>query len=264
MLHYTTAGAPDHPPVLFLHGFMGRAGDWRPIIEAVQEVAYCIAVDLPGHGASVGLPGVAYTMAGTARRLAEVLRAESVARCAVVGYSMGGRTALQFALRHPARCSRLLLESASPGLRSKAARAARRHADRERAVQIATDFEAFLHDWYRMPLFASLRRHGLVDAMVRQRQANRPDELAKSLHGMGTGAQSSCWERIPTQRIFTLALTGALDDKYVRITSQMAALHPRLRTVIVPEAGHNVHAERPDAFIHHLRRFVDGFPANHF
>jgi 2-succinyl-6-hydroxy-2,4-cyclohexadiene-1-carboxylate synthase len=257
MLNYTTAGSSDQPAVLFLHGFMGRGADWTPIIEAVQDRAYCVAVDLPGHGISVGLPEGAYTMAGAAQHLTRVLDAEDIARCHVVGYSMGGRTALYFALAHPDRCTRLMLESASPGLRTEAERAARRHIDRQRAEQIATDFDAFLHDWYRMPLFASLARYNLVDAMVQRRRHNDPAELGKSLQGMGAGAQPSLWERISGLRISTRALTGALDDKYVRITQGMTALNPRIQSILVPGAGHTVHAERPDAFINALRRFVD-------
>jgi len=257
MLHYATTGSPDQPAMLFLHGFMGRSIDWAPIIEAVQDRAYCIAVDLPGHGASVDLTKEAYTMAATARHLARVLDAEDIARCHVVGYSMGGRTALYFALTHPDRCTRLLLESASPGLRTEAERATRRHVDRQRAERIVTDFDAFLRDWYRMPLFASLARHDLVEAMVQRRKHNRPAELVKSLQGMGAGAQPSLWERIPSLRISTRALTGALDDKYVRVTRGMTALNPRIQSILVPGAGHTVHAERPDAFINALRRAVD-------
>lgn len=257
MLNYITAGSRSAAPVLFLHGFMGRAADWRPVVEVLRHRAFCLAVDLPGHGASVDLPEAAYTMAGATRALCRVLDAEDVARCTVVGYSMGGRAALYFALHAPERVAGLVLESASPGLETEAERAARRDVDRARAERIAEDFEAFLQDWYRQPLFASLARHGLVDAMVARRRHNHPDELGKSLQGMGTGAQPSLWERIPALRISTLTLTGSLDEKYVGITQRMARMNPRVRPVIVPGAGHNVHAERPAPFLDRLGHFLD-------
>lgn len=257
MLSYDTFGTRSAPPVLFLHGFMGRAADWQPTIEAIQERAFCLAVDLPGHGASVELPDVAYTMEAAARQLTEVLDAEGIDRCTVVGYSMGGRTALYTALHYPVRFEALVLEPASPGLETAEERAERRRVDRERAERIADDFEAFLQDWYRQPLFASLARHDLIASMVDRRRHNWPDELGKSLEGMGTGAQPSLWERIPALRIPTLALTGRLDEKYVGITKRMARMNPHIRAVLVPEAGHNVHAERPERFIDRLRRFLD-------
>ena len=256
-LHYDTAGSRSAPPVLFLHGFMGRAADWKPIIRQIQDRAFCLAVDLPGHGASVDLPEAAYTMDAATEALVRVLEAEGIEACAVVGYSMGGRTALALALRYPAQCTGLMLESASPGLPTTAERAERRRIDRQRAARIADDFEAFLQDWYRQPLFASLARHNLVEPMIRQRRHNRPDELVKSLRGMGAGAQPSLWERIAELRIPTRALTGRLDGKYVGITERMARRNPRLRPAFVSEVGHNVHAERPDCFLDQLRRFLD-------
>lgn len=257
MLNYETAGSRAGPPVLFLHGFMGRAADWQSIIASMRDRFFCLAVDLPGHGASVGLPEEAYTMEVAAEQLAAVLAAEDIARCTVVGYSMGGRAALYFALRHPSCCRRLVLESASPGLETEADRAARRRTDRARAGRITDDFEAFLQEWYRQPLFASLARYGLVDEMVARRLHNRPDELGRSLQGMGTGAQPSLWERIPALRIPTLALAGTLDPKYVSLTACMARRSRCLRPAFVSEAGHNVHAERPDRFCDYLSRFID-------
>lgn len=44
--------APDQPAVVFLHGFLGQAEDWRPIAAGLRLQADCYAVDLPGHGAS--------------------------------------------------------------------------------------------------------------------------------------------------------------------------------------------------------------------
>lgn len=257
MLHYDTIGPRDRPPLLFLHGFMGRGADWSHVAESIRDDAFCLMVDLPGHGASVGLPKSAYAMDAAVRQLVEVLEAENISACTVVGYSMGGRTALHLACDHPERCRQLVLESSSPGLDTAAQRADRRRVDRSRARQITGDFEAFLHDWYRMPLFESLAQHHLIEAMVERRRSNVPAELAQSLHGMGTGAQRSLWERLSTLRIPTLAVTGALDDKYCGVTRRMAALAPHLRSIIVPGAGHSVHAERPDAFITHLRRFID-------
>ena len=42
----------DQPTVVFLHGFLGQAEDWRPIAAGLRLQADCYAVDLPGHGGS--------------------------------------------------------------------------------------------------------------------------------------------------------------------------------------------------------------------
>lgn len=259
MLAYRTKGNPAHPAVLFLHGFMGSGADWETIEEALVRSFYCIDVDLPGHGRSVGLAGPeAYTMAGAAAALGAVLDAAEVARAAVVGYSMGGRLALYFALHHPDRCRRLVLESASPGLASEIDRDARRGVDEARAVRLETgDFEMFLKAWYTQSLFATLGRHaGLVDAMIAGRLQNDPQELARSLRGMGTGRQPALWERLAALRVPTLAVAGALDGKYVEVAERMAVLIPNVRTAIMPNAGHNVHAEFPETYQDLLKAFL--------
>ena len=255
-LNTLTRGAGPNT-VLFLHGFMGAARDWARMMEALGEGYRCLAVDLPGHGASVGLPEAAYTMEGAARMIADALDDADIARCAVVGYSMGGRLALYFALHFPERCTQLLLESASPGLATEAERTARRAVDEGRAVQILDDFEGFLEDWYRMPLFASLARHeGLIESMQKARSRNAPVELTRSLRGMGTGRQPSLWSRLPALSMPTLVMAGALDGKFAEIAHLMAAHTQRIHAALISDAGHIVHAERPTAYLSTLRTFL--------
>ena len=254
-LHHIASGPEDGDVLLFLHGFMGSVEDWAPIIDALDR---CLAVDLPGHGASVDVDAEAYSMEVTAAALVDVLDARGVARCTPVGYSMGGRASLFLALEHPERCERLVLESASPGLRTDEARSARRGEDEARAVRLEEeDFPTFLDDWYRQPLFASLLRDAdYVQRMLVRRRRNDPRELARSLRGMGTGRQPSLWERLGGLRVSTLAIAGALDGKYVDLARRMALHAPRLRTAIIEDAGHIVHAEQPERFLAALTSFL--------
>jgi len=256
MLHYRTQGAPHQPPLCFLHGFMGSSRDWQPVIDALSREAYCLTVDLPGHGQSLHGPDYLYTMEGATQALADVLDEAGIQQCSLVGYSMGGRVALYFSLFHPKRVRRLGLESASPGVSNGEERVQRRFLDDERADRIQEDIEGFLENWYQQPLFASLDRHGLVEKMVATRSMNDADELARALRGLSPGEQPSLWDRLPDLSVPTLVLTGALDDKYKAITEQTAERIETARRVVVPDAGHNVHAERPQAFLAHLGRFL--------
>ena len=245
--------------MLFLHGFMGRAEDWRGVWTGLDERFFRTAVDLPGHGASLGMPRDRYTMEGAARSVIEVLDGAGVDRATVVGYSMGGRLALYLALRHPDRCAGLFLESVSHGLEDAGERAARRRADEEKATRLeGGDFEGFLHDWYRQPLFAPLSRdEDLLRRIIEDRRRNDPAELAKSLRGMGTGSQPSLWGDLPNLRVPALAVAGRLDEKFVGISRRMASLNARMRLAAVPGVGHNVHAEAPGAHLSLLETFLD-------
>ena len=157
---------------------------------ALEDRFYCIAMDLPGHGSSLDLPPDDYTTEGTARKVLDALGELAVERPTLVGYSMGGRLALYLALRHPARCAGLFLESASPGLEKPEDRQVRRESDETKARRLESeDFVDFLKDWYRQPLFASVARdEELLRRTIEARLQNDPVELARSLRGIGTGS----------------------------------------------------------------------------
>ena len=245
-LRYTTTGPASVPTVLLLHGFMGSSAEWNEVAQALSGEYRCLIPDLPGHGLSTGLPYPdAYTMEGAARALTALLDAEGIDRCAVAGYSMGGRLALYLALRHPQRVERLLLESASPGLATEEERAARRVADEKLAHQLETgDLREFVEDWYRQPLFATLARDELLlRRTIESRLENDPHELARSLRAMGTGSQPSLWEELPDLCIPTLAVAGEEDAKFVQIAREMERRNVNVRVVLVFGAGHAVHLE---------------------
>jgi 2-succinyl-6-hydroxy-2,4-cyclohexadiene-1-carboxylate synthase len=263
-LSYSVAGDPRCPAILFLHGFLGSGADWTGAISTLDERFYCVAPDLPGHGASLGLPPECYTMEGTTRALLDLLDDLDIERAALVGYSMGGRLALYLALRHPARChparcSRLFLESASPGIESEAEREARRRSDEEKAARLESgDLKSFLDDWYRQPLFAALaRREGLLQETIGARLRNDPTELARSLRGMGAGKQAPMWGRLGVLQVPALAVAGGLDERYASIARRMASVNPLVRAAVVTGAGHSVRLEAPEAYLALLKRSLD-------
>jgi 2-succinyl-6-hydroxy-2,4-cyclohexadiene-1-carboxylate synthase len=259
-LNYEVSGDRRSPAVVFLHGFMGSSADWREIMSVIGDHTFRIAVDLPGHGESLKLPPDTYTIDGATRAVIGTMEGLEVTRPVVAGYSMGGRLALYLALRYPELCAGLFLESASPGLENAAERAARRAADESRAERLESgDFEAFLRDWYGQPLFASLARdQDLLYRTIEARRRNDPGELARSLRGMGTGSQPSMWGELEGLAVPALAIAGELDEMYAGISSRMAIINPRLKSAVVPAAGHTVHAETPAAYSSLLWRFVDG------
>ncbi|WP_053057721.1 2-succinyl-6-hydroxy-2,4-cyclohexadiene-1-carboxylate synthase [Rubrobacter aplysinae] len=255
-LHYLTTGPADAPPLLLLHGFMGSSSEWEEVADALSEDYRLLIPDLPGHGASTGLSYPdAYTMQGASNTLLALLDTEDVTRCAVAGYSMGGRLALYLALRHPERVNRLLLESASPGLATEEERAARRAADERLAQRLETEsFQEFVEDWYRQPLFATLARdERLLRRTIESRLHNDPHELARSLRAMGTGSQPSLWEELSNLSVPTLLVVGEEDEKFVRIAREMERVRAEVQVVTIPGAGHSVHAEATGEYMKTVR-----------
>ncbi|WP_412067993.1 alpha/beta fold hydrolase [Rubrivirga sp. IMCC43871] len=238
-------------PLVLLHGFLGRGADWDAVREHLPVRGDVLAPDLPGHGARADASPDDTTMDAEADRLVAGLDGPAD----WVGYSLGGRLALHLAVRHPKAVRRLVLVSASPGLRSETERAARRATDASRAASLLRDFPAFVDAWYRMPLFAlpePLRRRLTADRLAH----NDPAGLARSLEGMGTGAQPSHWAALDGISAPTLAVAGARDAKFVALAAAMAAA-PAIRAATVPESAHLLPAERPAALASLLRTHLD-------
>lgn len=231
------------PVLLFLHGFLGRGTDWATVERELDGVM-ALAPDLPGHGAAVGLGTADYTMDGATDRLVALLDERRIDHVALAGYSMGGRLALFLALRHPERVASLTMISASAGLATEPERAERRAVDARRAEAIQSEFPAFLKSWVRMPLFSGLT-DSQRDALVADRLAhNDPAELAGSLVGMGAGAQPFLGDRLGEVSVPTLFVAGEHDQRYVRLSRELAAGGP-FEVEIVPNASHALLTEAP-------------------
>lgn len=251
------------PPLLLLHGFTGSTITWSALRAALRDRFELLVVDLPGHGRSSAPPDPArYSLPRTADDLARVLDALDVARAAVLGYSMGGRVALQLALAHPDRIGALVLESTSPGISDRAERAARLAADAALASSIERGgIEAFVDRWEKLPLWASQHALGPVArARLRaERMAQRSEGLAQSLRGAGAGVERPVLDRLGALTMPVLVIAGALDAKYVALAHAMSERLPDARVEIVADAGHAVHLERPDAFAALVRGFLADF-----
>jgi 2-succinyl-6-hydroxy-2,4-cyclohexadiene-1-carboxylate synthase len=258
--NFEIAGLEDQRPLLLLHGFTGSSQSWLPVLPLLAPQRQIIAVDLLGHGRSPSpVRAIRYGMETVAADLLDLLDQLAIEQTDILGYSMGGRLALYLAAQAPQRVGALILESASPGLKSKEEQQVRRQQDNALADRIEREgLEAFVDYWQNLPLWASQQQlPDDVRANLRQqRLQNNPTGLANSLRGMGTGAQPSQWGRLGKLRPSVLLLAGELDEKFVAINREMAALMPDARLEIVAGAGHAVHLERPSHYAALVGKFL--------
>jgi 2-succinyl-6-hydroxy-2,4-cyclohexadiene-1-carboxylate synthase len=241
------------PPLLLLHGFTGSVRAWDGVRAMLAECWRIIALDLVGHGLTASPPDATrYTLDWAARDLAALLDALGLETATVLGYSMGGRVALHFAITTAARVRALVLESASPGIEDPLERSRRAASDNALADRILSGgMPEFVAEWERQPLLA-LAPH--VSAAIRQQQhelrlRNSPVGLANSLRGMGAGQQQPLWSGLgalcetPVQLI-----VGALDARYTSIGERMHAVLPASELLVVSQAGHTAHLDQPVEF----------------
>ena len=113
-------------------------------------------------------------------------------------------------------------------------------------------------EWERLPLWRT-QSHLPDDVKQRQRAirlGSYPRGLALNLLGMGTGAQPSLWDTLPTLQVPTLFIAGALDDKFVGIARVMQARVPDASLAVIADAGHTTHLERPTTFANAMKTLV--------
>jgi len=266
-LAFEESGQPPAPTVLLLHGFMGSRRDWVRVTEDLSLTHRCIAVDLPGHGetgdrghdenrgGAAGCDPDLWTPDGCVAALARILAAAGGG--SVVGYSLGGRLALQLAIEHPDVVARSVIVSASPGIAGEPARQARRDEDEHRARRLETQgLEPFLDDWYHLSLFAPLREHPGFPEVLERRRRNDPRLLARSLRTMGVGNQRSLWGDLPGLRTPLLFLAGERDAKFTSLAFDAVALCPHAEAVILRARGHALVEEDPEAVARETAGFL--------
>lgn len=249
------------PPVLMLHGFTGTAESWSGIARGLVCRWRVLRVDLLGHGrSSCPEDPRRYALELAASDLLALMDALGVGEFAVLGYSLGGRTALHLALKAPERVKALILESASYGIADPSERAARRAQDEALAARIEREgIEAFVDYWESLPLFETQRRlpREVREAVRRERLGQPPLGLANSLRGAGAGAQECLLPRLPELTMPVLVIAGKLDLKYCAIAQEIAQAVSSGRLCIIDGAGHNVHLERPGDYLEAVTAFLN-------
>jgi pimeloyl-ACP methyl ester carboxylesterase len=107
-LHYVTAGSG--PVLVLLHGLLGSRQGWAHLMSVLAQDFTLVAPDLFGHGESAKPLGD-YSLGAHAGTLRDLMETLDVPSATIVGHSLGGGVAMQFAYLFPERCERLLLVS---------------------------------------------------------------------------------------------------------------------------------------------------------
>jgi 2-succinyl-6-hydroxy-2,4-cyclohexadiene-1-carboxylate synthase len=255
------------PKCILLHGFTGSSQNWHPLLPTLTSHFQILTLDILGHGRSASPPDpTRYHIAQVAADIVALLDQLTDQPAHLLGYSMGGRLALYLAAHYPQRFRSLILESASPGLKTEAERADRRQRDNALADRIERDgLEAFVDFWESLALWDSQEQLSAdIRANLRQqRLQNNPMGLTNSLRGMGTGAQPSLWEKLAEISVPVLLLTGELDYKFCGIGEEMASLLPQAKHHTISGAGHTIHLEKPTQYSQAMVSFLKNIEENH-
>ena len=256
------------PPVVFLHGLAGCWQNWLENIPAVARGHRVVALDLPGFGASP-MPATPITMPGYARMLDELFVTLGIDSATLVGSSMGGFVAAEFAIRYGAQVERLCLTSPA-GLSMEHMRNERNQGLRAR-IENVLFFGTY---WAASKSDLVVRRERLRRALLLLLAAH-PEQLPSALiaeqaHGAGKPGFSEALDAMTGYPIRdrlgeiarpALVVWGELDRLVpLRDAAEFEWLIPEARKVVYEDTGHLVMLERPDRFNADLRAFLEERP----
>ncbi|WP_249871150.1 2-succinyl-6-hydroxy-2,4-cyclohexadiene-1-carboxylate synthase [Oceanobacillus saliphilus] len=244
-------------PVVMLHGFTGSSAAWKPFVDSWGSGYQLITVDLPGHG-KTRTPSPR-SMADCCKDLFELFQSIDLGPFHLLGYSMGGRTALSYAILFQDSLRSLILESSSPGIADEEARKSRKENDEKLAERIEQcGISSFVDFWQDIPLFDSQKRLSAdVQGSLRaERLSQSAEGLAQSLRMMGTGNQLSLWDRLHDFKKPVLLIAGELDEKFVAINKKMQKKLISCNLIICEDAGHAIHVEKPNTFGKMVKAFI--------
>ncbi|MFI5014002.1 MAG: alpha/beta fold hydrolase [Hyphomicrobiales bacterium] len=238
--------------VVFLHGVGLSATTFRPLVEALGENRRAVALPLPGYDGSAMIEP--YTMASVAARLADSLDALGIETADLVGHSLGGMLALEFACSQPARLASLTLVATTPVFGSK---------DGSFEEQFLAERFGPLDAGRTLAEIAPT----MVEAVVGQDAA--PEAVAAAIIAQGATLEAAYRASVRCLIGFdrradlagigvpTLCVAGA-EDKLAptRSMERMAQAIPGGKLVVVAGAGHLPYLERPAEFAEALGAFL--------
>ena len=240
--------------IFALHGFLGTGADFDILSQHLAPAYPIAAPDLPGHGYLGSQRDI--TLDSTLDSLRQ--EHDSSAEPILLGYSLGGRIALNWALADPDRFKALILISTSPGLKDLEARAARQKQDAQWMERLShIHISRWLNEWNAQTVFntpMAIAPETLDKIHNRQLSADTAG-WAAAMKGMGNGVLPYLGERLGKIKIPTLLITGEADTKFHAINCEMSS-HIKAKHTIIADSGHRPHLEHPNQTAAAIRVFV--------
>jgi pimeloyl-ACP methyl ester carboxylesterase len=260
--------AGSGPALLLLHGIGNNCQTWAGVIDRLAESHTVIAPDLLGHGAS-DKPRGDYSIAAYANGMRDLLTVLDIERATVVGHSLGGGIALQFAYQFPERCERLVVVGSgglgpelSAGLRAATLPGA--ELVLTALTGVSGPIRGGLQVVDRVGKAAGWRRvRDLAeagDALLALKDVEARRAFLRTLRGVvdARGQAVTALDRLYlADAVPMLVVWGSRDPIVPALHAEsVRALVPSARVEVFDGAGHWPHLDEPDTFCRILLDFI--------
>jgi|SRR6185437_6269585 len=252
VLNYKKYGETG-PHLIILHGLFGMLDNWHTLAVRFAGNFQVWTIDQRNHGKSPHSDDIDYNI--MAKDLLDFCEQHQIEKPVVLGHSMGGKTAMQFALNYPEKISKLIVVDMAPknyppgghdvyidALQGLDLSKIKSRKDADEALQQKIPNEAV-----RQFLLKNLTREGdnYILKMNLDSLAKNYDKLAANIDIKGKFDKA------------TLFISGG-NSNYI-LESDMPdilKIFPKAQFVIIPGVGHWVHAEAPDVFYETVFKFL--------
>lgn len=244
LTHYHEAG--EGTPVLFLHGSgsgVSAAANWWLNFDAIAQHARCIAIDILGFGQTVSAPDAEYGIKAWVEHTIRVMDKLGIEKTWLVGNSLGGWVAFQFAIEHPERLAGIISMGTGGAKRTKALAS---HAKPELSIPgIRQALSDFVVD-----------KSLVTDALVEARYKASVSEMAESRFKEVIAARDRDRDALPldfdvlAKLDIPVLLIHGREDVVIPATRSWDLLQviPKAELHIFPHCGHWSQVECADAF----------------
>jgi pimeloyl-ACP methyl ester carboxylesterase len=262
----------DGVPLVLVHGFGNEAHIWDDFAPLVAPHYRVIAIDQRGHGDSSHDPELRYDYDFLVADLEAVTAALGIERMVLVGHSLGGRTSMLFAGKHPERMAGLVIVDSAPEFDVRGTSRIRSEAEArgDGSVASVAEYQRLLaHNFPagRPDALARMARHELkprADGRFERKldpkfHAGRPQSEAEALAREQEMARR-LWEALAKTPCPTLVVRGAASDVMSpEVADKMAdEVLPKGTLAVVPQAAHSVMTDNPEGFNRVVSAFVLG------
>ena len=241
---------------IILHGFLGMGDNWKTHGKNLAEKGYCVhLIDQRNHGRSFWSSDFSYPF--MVEDLLAYMNHNQITSAILLGHSMGGKTAMNFALKYPKFISHLIIADISPkyyephhqkilkGLASLDFEVIQSRKDAEDQLSLyVTDFgtrQFLLKNLYRIEGCKFSLRINL-------------DVLKNSGEAIGKAINSGKIFNNPT--LFMIGANSGYVDKSLDYKT-IVSFFPKAEILEIKEVGHWLHAERPELFFNHLISWIN-------
>ena len=233
----------EGPALVMLHGFMGSAASWWPLMQQLQSHYRCISIDLLGFGESAK-PALRYNIALEVAFMHQVLQALSLESCYLLGHSFGGWVGAAYALKYPLALQGLIL-AAPAGIRDDS------FCDRYQMLRPLL-WPSPLVDWgltLATPLAGLMGKQEEFQTLRWHRKSLKEQPVASSFlrdRLRPEAAVDTVEQDIHRLQLPTLVISGDQDQTIPLWHSQTYAHQiPQAQLAIIPGASHSLPQNHP-------------------